>query len=107
MQTGFPELPNPIPETHPTADPGPATYSTRKIALERHLRDHAAVQVTVLRPCAIHGLLSRHLRPAHARHAFVADLKFTTGRCVSGLTMGMLSVVLARTIGVRSAGRSA
>jgi len=61
-QNGFPELPNPIPETHPTVDPGPATYSTRKIALERHLLDEAAAPVTILRPCAIHGLGSRHPR---------------------------------------------
>jgi nucleoside-diphosphate-sugar epimerase len=62
VQNGFPELPDPIPETHPTVDPGPTTYSTRKIALERHLLDEATVPVTVLRPCAIHGLGSRHPR---------------------------------------------
>jgi len=61
-QNGFPELPDPIPETHPTVDPGPTTYSTRKIALERHLLDEAAAPVTILRPCAIHGLGSRHPR---------------------------------------------
>jgi nucleoside-diphosphate-sugar epimerase len=62
MQNGFPELPDPIPETHPTVDPGPATYSTRKVALERHLLDGASTPVTILRPCAIHGLNSRHPR---------------------------------------------
>ncbi len=62
MQTGFPDLPDPIPETHPIVDPGPATYSTRKVALERRLLDDAAVPVTVLRPCAIHGVHSRHPR---------------------------------------------
>jgi nucleoside-diphosphate-sugar epimerase len=61
-QTGFPELPDPIPETHPTVDPGPATYSTRKVALERHLLDEATAPVTVLRPCAIYGIGSRHPR---------------------------------------------
>jgi len=61
-QTGFPELPDPIPETHPTVDPGPATYSTRKVALERILLDNASAPITVLRPCAIHGLNSRHPR---------------------------------------------
>jgi nucleoside-diphosphate-sugar epimerase len=59
---GFPELPEPIPETHPTVDPGPATYSTHKVALERRLLDHAHVPVTVLRPCAIHGPGSIHPR---------------------------------------------
>jgi nucleoside-diphosphate-sugar epimerase len=54
-QNGFPDMPNPIPETQPTVDPGPTTYSTRKVALERRLLDHATVPVTILRPCAIHG----------------------------------------------------
>ena len=62
VDTGFPELPDPIPETHPTVEPGPATYSTRKVALERHLLGNAAIPVTILRPCAIHGLHSRHPR---------------------------------------------
>jgi nucleoside-diphosphate-sugar epimerase len=61
-QNGFPHLPDPIPETHPTVDPGPSTYSTRKIALERHLLDGAATPVTILRPCAVHGPGSRHPR---------------------------------------------
>jgi nucleoside-diphosphate-sugar epimerase len=61
-QNGFPELPDPIPETHPTVDPGPKTYSTRKIALERHLLDEAVAPVTILRPCAIHGVGSRQPR---------------------------------------------
>jgi nucleoside-diphosphate-sugar epimerase len=61
-QNGFPVLPDPIPETHPTVDPGPATYSTRKVALEQVLLDGAGPPVTVLRPCAIHGPGSRHPR---------------------------------------------
>jgi nucleoside-diphosphate-sugar epimerase len=61
-QNGFPALPDAIPETHMTVDPGPATYSTRKVALERHLLDDAAIPVTILRPCAIHGRHSRHPR---------------------------------------------
>ena len=62
MRTGFPELPDPIPETHPTVEPGPATYSTRKVALEQRLLQDGKAPVTVLRPCAIHGLQSRHPR---------------------------------------------
>jgi nucleoside-diphosphate-sugar epimerase len=58
-QNGFPELPVPISETQPTVDPGPTTYSTRKIALERTLFDEAATPVTVLRPGPIHGPGSR------------------------------------------------
>jgi nucleoside-diphosphate-sugar epimerase len=54
-QNGFPDLPVPIPETQPTVDPSAATYSTRKVAVERMLLDHATTPVTVLRPGAIHG----------------------------------------------------
>jgi nucleoside-diphosphate-sugar epimerase len=54
-QNGFPNLPVPIPETQPTVDPGPTTYSTRKIALEHTLFDDAATPVTILRPGPIHG----------------------------------------------------
>lgn len=62
QETGFPELPEPIPETQPTVDPGPTTYSTRKVALERTLIDHARRPVTILRPCAVYGLHSSHPR---------------------------------------------
>jgi nucleoside-diphosphate-sugar epimerase len=58
-QNGFPELPVPISETQPTVDPGPTTYSTRKIALERTLFDEGTTPVTVLRPGPIHGPGSR------------------------------------------------
>jgi len=61
-QNGFPNLPVPIPETQPTVDHGPATYSTRKIALESTLHDDAATPVTVLRPGPIHGPGSRFPR---------------------------------------------
>jgi len=61
-QNGFPELPDPIPETQPTVAPGDATYSTRKVALENLLFDKATIPVTILRPAAIHGPSSIHLR---------------------------------------------
>jgi hypothetical protein len=61
-QTGFPLLPDPIPETQPTVDPGPSTYSTRKIALERHLLDESTTSVTILRSGAIYGVDSRSPR---------------------------------------------
>ena len=61
-QTGFPEFPVPIPETHPTVDPGSETYSTKKIAVERVLLDEAKAPVTILRPCAVHGPGSTHPR---------------------------------------------
>lgn len=60
--TGFPELPVPITEAQPTVEPGPATYSTRKIALERTLLEQAGRPVVILRPCAVHGAHSRHPR---------------------------------------------
>jgi nucleoside-diphosphate-sugar epimerase len=61
-QNGFPEMPEPISETQSTVDPGPATYSTRKVALERELMDRASIPVTILRPCAIYGIGSRFPR---------------------------------------------
>lgn len=61
-ETGFPEFDGPIRETQATVPPGPQTYSTRKVALERVLLDDARVPVTVLRPCAVHGPRSTHAR---------------------------------------------
>jgi len=61
-QTGFPRFPVPIGEDQPTVEPGPATYSTRKAALERALLQGARRPVTVLRPFAIHGPGSTHPR---------------------------------------------
>lgn len=58
---GFPELPDPIPETQAIVPPGEATYSTRKAALEAVLAG-ARLPVTVLRPGAIHGPGSQHPR---------------------------------------------
>ncbi|MGQ4274827.1 NAD(P)H-binding protein [Terrihabitans sp. B22-R8] len=59
---GFPELPDPISETQPIVEPGPATYATRKAALERTLLDHSRKPVTILRPGAVHGTHSTHPR---------------------------------------------
>jgi nucleoside-diphosphate-sugar epimerase len=50
----FPRLPIPILETQATADPGDATYSTRKAALEQTVLA-GSLPATILRPCAIHG----------------------------------------------------
>jgi nucleoside-diphosphate-sugar epimerase len=58
----FPDFPVPIPESYSTTRPGDETYSTKKVAMERTLLDEAAVPVTVLRPCAIHGPGARHAR---------------------------------------------
>jgi nucleoside-diphosphate-sugar epimerase len=50
----LPDLPVPIPETQRTAEPGDATYSTRKAELERTLLD-GPLPATLVRACAIHG----------------------------------------------------
>jgi nucleoside-diphosphate-sugar epimerase len=61
-QTGFPHFPVPIGEDQPTTPPGPATYSTRKAALEQALLQGARRPVTIVRPFAIHGPGSTHPR---------------------------------------------
>ena len=60
--TGFPRLPDPIRESQPTVDPGPETYSTRKVALEHLLLEAATVPLTILRPAAISGRGAGHAR---------------------------------------------
>jgi nucleoside-diphosphate-sugar epimerase len=61
-ENGFPNFPEPITEAQPTVAPGPETYSTRKVAMERRLFDGASRPVTIIRPCAIHGPYSSHPR---------------------------------------------
>jgi len=61
-QNGFPQFPVPITEDQPTTEPGPATYSTKKVALEQALLQGARRPVTILRPFAIHGPGSTHPR---------------------------------------------
>jgi nucleoside-diphosphate-sugar epimerase len=51
----FPELPVPIPETQPTVEPGDATYSTKKAAIERILLENGRTAAAIVRPCAIYG----------------------------------------------------
>ncbi|MDN5925949.1 MAG: NAD(P)-dependent oxidoreductase [Hyphomicrobiales bacterium] len=60
-ETGFPIFDGPIREETSTVEPGPATYSTRKVAMERALIS-SGLPVTILRPCAIHGRFARHPR---------------------------------------------
>ena len=59
---GFPEFDAPIIETQATVPPGDDTYPTRKVAMEQQLLDVMRCPVDVLRPCAIHGIGSRHPR---------------------------------------------
>lgn len=53
-ETGFPRFARPIAETQPTVAAGPATYSTRKVAMEEALASISR-PVSILRPGAIHG----------------------------------------------------
>lgn len=59
---GFPELPVPMTTAQPIVEPGDATYSTRKVAMERTLLDHCNVPIAILRPCAIYGAHCTHAR---------------------------------------------
>jgi len=61
-QNGFPQFPVPITEDQPTVAPGVATYSTRKAALEEALLQGTRRPLTILRPFAIHGEGSPHVR---------------------------------------------
>jgi nucleoside-diphosphate-sugar epimerase len=56
-----PHLPVPIPETQRTAEPGDATYSTRKAELEQTLLE-GPLPSTLVRACAIHGPGAKHPR---------------------------------------------
>jgi nucleoside-diphosphate-sugar epimerase len=60
-ETGFPEWPDPIPVDWPTLAPGDG-YSAGKAAVELALRERAPWPVSIVRPGAIHGRHSRHLR---------------------------------------------
>jgi nucleoside-diphosphate-sugar epimerase len=51
----FPDFQGPIPETQPTVQPGEATYSTKKVAIERTLLEQDRRPVTIVRPFAIYG----------------------------------------------------
>jgi len=51
----FPEFPNPIPESHATVEPGDATYSTKKVAIEQMLLENDRTPAAIVRPCAIYG----------------------------------------------------
>lgn len=63
---GTPRLPVPVPETQGTVAPGPATYRTRKIELERTLLDAGdRLPSTLLRAGAVHGPHSPLPRELH------------------------------------------
>ena len=61
-ENGFPNLPVPIKSDHPTVEAGLATYSTKKIAMEKKLLATAVCPVSILRPGAIYGPYSKHAR---------------------------------------------
>lgn len=51
----FPDIPIPIREAQRRAEPGDATYSTKKVAIEDILLGQTECPATVIRPCAIYG----------------------------------------------------
>jgi nucleoside-diphosphate-sugar epimerase len=61
----FPELPVPIAETQRTVEPGDATYSTKKVQIERRLLENERTPATIVRPCAIYGRGDRMAREWH------------------------------------------
>ncbi|MGC1185570.1 MAG: NAD(P)-dependent oxidoreductase [Candidatus Dormiibacterota bacterium] len=61
-EASFPAWPVPIPEDWVRLAPGDQNYSTRKVALENTLRESAPWPLTIIRPGAIHGRHSHHLR---------------------------------------------
>jgi nucleoside-diphosphate-sugar epimerase len=59
---GFPDFEQPITESSSTVNPGPATYSTRKVALEQRMLDRADQPVVIVRPGTIYGNYTQHAR---------------------------------------------
>jgi nucleoside-diphosphate-sugar epimerase len=57
-----PLYPVPILETQRLLPPGPESYSTAKVELELRLQEVVSRPLTILRPCAIHGINSKHPR---------------------------------------------
>jgi nucleoside-diphosphate-sugar epimerase len=55
----YAQFPVPVPETQPTTLAGQQDYSTKKVALENTLLEHARVPVSLIRPCAIYGPSSK------------------------------------------------
>jgi nucleoside-diphosphate-sugar epimerase len=51
----FPDFRGRVTERVPTVGPGDATYSTKKVAIERALLGQRELPVTIIRPAAIHG----------------------------------------------------
>jgi nucleoside-diphosphate-sugar epimerase len=61
----FPDFGGPIPETQATVAPSDATYSTKKVALERVLLEQSRLPAAIVRPCAIYGRGDRMAREFH------------------------------------------
>lgn len=53
--SGFPRYPVPIGENQPRAQPGPATYSTHKVAMEDALLQGWPGDLSIVRPGAVYG----------------------------------------------------
>ncbi|MEM7703724.1 MAG: reductase [Pseudomonadota bacterium] len=59
---GYPVFDSAVTEDQATTAPGPETYSTRKVRMENAAQDRFGDRAAILRPCAIYGQYSRHLR---------------------------------------------
>lgn len=57
-----PCYPVPILETQRLLPPGPDSYSSAKVELEQRLQERVDRPLIILRPCAVHGVNSRHPR---------------------------------------------
>lgn len=58
----FPDFPVPVSEDWILQEPGDQNYGRRKVAMELALRDRPSFPITIIRPGAIHGRSSHHLR---------------------------------------------
>lgn len=101
---GFPDFPEPITEEQATVAPGPETYSTRKVRMERRALELFGKRAAVLRPCAIHGMWSRHPREwwfvkrlldGRSRipliHSGSSQFQTTDARAIGGLALQIAS----------------
>lgn len=110
---GFPQFDGPITEGQPTVAPGPDIYSTRKIRMETAARAQFGERATILRPCAIYGLWSRHPREywfvkrlldgrkrIPVMHPEVSRFQTTNARDIAELALGMASAEIGGTFNI-------
>jgi nucleoside-diphosphate-sugar epimerase len=92
----FPEFPVPIPETHRTVELGDATYSTKKVAVERILLENDRTPAAIVRPCAIYGRGDRMAREWFFVKRAVDDRPYVV---LSNRGLGHFHTVAAENVG--------